>query len=85
LKYFSLRFYPLIPLNCAKSQNYNGFDIVIGPGDPAEDLFSLAACDYIMGPSSTFTIWASFYGDVPLFMIKDPLIALCLDGFSVCT
>jgi len=36
-----------------------------------EDLYLLAKCDYIMGPPSTFSIWASFYGAVPLLMIKD--------------
>jgi hypothetical protein len=65
-------------------KKYDGFDIVIGPGDPAADLFSLTECDYIIGPPSTFTIWASFYGDVPLFMIKDPSSHLYLSGFTVC-
>lgn len=35
-----------------------------------EDLYLLAKCDYIMGPPSTFSIWASFYGNVPLNMIQ---------------
>jgi hypothetical protein len=65
-------------------KNYNGYDIVMGPGDPVGDLFTLAKCDYIMGPPSTFTSWASFYGDVPLFTIKDISKSLCLDGVDVC-
>jgi hypothetical protein len=65
--------------------NYDGLDIVKGPGDPGGDLFSLAACDYIMGPPSTFTIWASFFGNVPLYMIKDPSNPLRLDSFKVYT
>ena len=36
-----------------------------------EDLYLLAKCDYIIGPPSTFSIWASFYGDVPLLMMND--------------
>lgn len=64
--------------------NYDGFDIAIGLGDPAGDLFSLAACDYIMGPPSTFTVWASFFGDVPLYEISDPLKPLRLEYFRVC-
>ena len=64
--------------------NYNGFDIALGPGDPAGDLFCMAACDYIIGPPSTFTMWASFYGDVPLYMIKDTLAPIRLDNFTVC-
>ncbi|MDT3405171.1 hypothetical protein [Mucilaginibacter terrae] len=35
------------------------------------DLYTLAACDYIIGPPSTFSLWASYYGDVPLFMMKN--------------
>lgn len=36
-----------------------------------EDLYSLAQCDYIIGPPSSFTMWASFYGERPLYMIRD--------------
>jgi len=37
----------------------------------SEDVLLLSKCDYIIGPPSTFSIWASFYGDVPLYMIDD--------------
>ena len=36
-----------------------------------EDLYLLAKCDFIIGPPSTFSIWASYYGSVPLYMISD--------------
>jgi hypothetical protein len=35
-----------------------------------EDLYALSCCDYIIGPPSTFSMWASFYGEVPLRFIK---------------
>ena len=35
-----------------------------------EDMYLLAKCDYIIGPPSTFSMWASFYGAVPLYMMK---------------
>lgn len=38
-------------------------------GHLVEDLCSLTRCDFIVGPPSSFTIWASFYGRVPLFMM----------------
>jgi hypothetical protein len=38
------------------------------------DLYSLASCDYIIGPPSTFSGWASYYGDVPIFYIEDEYI-----------
>jgi len=36
-----------------------------------EDMYALAECDYIIGPPSSYTIWAAFYGDKPLYMIRD--------------
>ncbi|RJR41451.1 MAG: hypothetical protein C4576_17830 [Desulfobacteraceae bacterium] len=35
------------------------------------DMYSLAECDYIFGPFSTFSWWASIYGNVPLYHIED--------------
>jgi hypothetical protein len=34
------------------------------------DMYSLAQCEYVMGPPSTFSMWASFYGGHPLFLLK---------------
>jgi hypothetical protein len=65
--------------------NYDGLDIGMGPGDPGGDLYSLAACDYIMGPPSTFTAWASFFGSVPLYTIADPAHTLNIKKFVICT
>jgi hypothetical protein len=33
------------------------------------DMYALAACDAILGPPSTFSIWASYYGQVPLMQL----------------
>jgi hypothetical protein len=38
--------------------------------DPMVDLYSLAECDYLFGPPSTFSMWASYYGGKPLFIMK---------------
>ena len=38
-------------------------------GNLIHDLYTLANCNYIVGVSSTFSLWASFYGRVPLCMI----------------
>lgn len=46
-----------------------GVAVSFGPGHLVEDLDSLAGCDYLIGPPSTFSMWASFYGKVPLRMI----------------
>jgi hypothetical protein len=34
------------------------------------DMYVLAACDAILGPPSTFSIWASYYGRVPLMQLE---------------
>jgi hypothetical protein len=47
-------------------------DVVRGPGHPVEDLYALAGCDAIVGPPSTFSAWASFYGERPLHHVEDP-------------
>lgn len=41
-----------------------------GGGHLIEDLYCLAACDYIMGPPSTFSLWASFYGNTPRYVMN---------------
>lgn len=48
---------------------FKGLDIHFGPGDRYGDLHALALCDYIVGPSSTFSRWASFWGQAPLWMM----------------
>jgi hypothetical protein len=40
-----------------------------GPGGSVTDLYALASCDYIFGPPSTYSAWASFYGRVPRFVL----------------
>ena len=35
------------------------------------DMYILAACKLILGPPSTFSIWASYYGRAPLIQITD--------------
>lgn len=46
--------------------HFNGLKILdIRNKKPAEDMYSLTACDYIMGPYSSFSSWASFYGKIP--------------------
>jgi hypothetical protein len=38
-------------------------------GDALQDVFTLAACDFLFGPPSSFSLWASYYGDTPLCMM----------------
>lgn len=40
------------------------------PSGAVLDLYTLSICDYIVGPFSTFSRWASFIGDVPLCFLE---------------
>ena len=41
-------------------------------GSAVQDLYTLAGCDYLIGPPSTFGHWASWHGLVPWYTISDP-------------
>lgn len=55
--------------------------VAFGPGHELEDMYCFARCDYLVGPPSTYTMWASFYGGVPLYMIDDPEARVSLESF----
>ena len=50
--------------------------------DGITDLYGVASCDYIVGPPSTYSQWASFYGDVPLCLILYPQQKIEFKDFS---
>ncbi|HMG74726.1 MAG TPA: hypothetical protein VK582_14595 [Pyrinomonadaceae bacterium] len=45
-------------------------NVTFGTGDMIEDMYAFSRCDYLTGAPSTFTMWASFYGKVPLNLIR---------------
>lgn len=53
------------PKQCFQHLSYT-----FGNNHIIEDLYSLAECDYIIGPPSSYTMWASFYGERPLYMLR---------------
>jgi hypothetical protein len=48
---------------------FAGLSALFPSGNPWEDLYTMASCDYLLGPPSTFSGWASFYGAVPLLTL----------------
>ena len=52
-------------------EEFSGLSVGFGPGFPLGDLYALAKCDYIFGPSSSYSQWASFYGNKPLYQVRD--------------
>lgn len=53
------------------TDDFPGLSVVMGPGDAVLDMYCLAMCHYIVGVPSTFSGWASFYGNKPLYFIFD--------------
>jgi len=50
---------------------FSGLTVVPGAGSAVADLDALSRCDYILAPVGTFSMWASFYGNKPLFSIRE--------------
>lgn len=50
-----------------------------------EDMVTLSECDFIIGPPSTFSQWASFYGETPLGIIYNRNQVLNLLDYKVFT
>lgn len=79
---FMIQFKQLFPKNRVKfvvvsneNVDYSKFSVdVIHTNSRSAifDLYTLSMCDYIIGPHSTFSMWASFYGRKPLeFLYKN--------------
>ena len=60
-----------------------GLDYLLAGNNEVEDLYALACCDYLIGPPSTYSMWASFYGSVPLLQVEEPEQALALENFAI--
>lgn len=59
-------------------------DFTLGLGGISEDLYTLSQCDYIAGPLSTFSSWASFHGEVPAYLAKSATLPESIADFSKC-
>ncbi len=64
--------------------NYPFLKCTFSKGSFMEDLIILSKCDYLIGPPSTFSDWASFSGQVPIFHIYSKETELRLDEFATC-
>lgn len=62
---------------------FKGLDVIPATGHPIEDNYALAACDYVAGPPSTYTAWASFYGNVPKQFIQSPEEKIDINSFEI--
>ena len=51
-------------------KTFENFVCTVRVGFPIENLYSLAMCDLLIGPTSSYMGWAALYGDVPSFTIQ---------------
>ena len=65
------------------ADEFPGLSVGLGAGSAMGDLHALARCDYIFGPQSTYTQWASFYGNKPLLLLHDTNARVELAKFQV--
>ena len=64
-------------------KNFSGLNYIINGGGMVEDLYSLSMCDYIIGPPSSYSRWASFYGNVPLGVLNTRDAQLSFSDFKI--
>jgi hypothetical protein len=63
-------------------QLLNNNEVFLSQGNPAEDLYMLSECQYIIGPKSTFSLMASFYNNAQLHWMEDKDVCLTDDKFK---
>ena len=67
----------------ARRANFPGLTVGFGTDSPVSDIYALARCDYILGTKSTFSQWASFYGEKPLLQVCGTDEPAKLENFRV--
>ena len=65
-------------------RNYENLTLRKSTGHIIEDMYILAECDYIIGPHSTYSMWASFYGQKPLYKMRKDKTEFSISDFKVC-
>jgi hypothetical protein len=66
------------------AEGWGDLDVRLSPGTTPEfDLQAMASCQYLMAPPSTFSGWASFYGQVPLLTLSQAETNISPDDFHV--
>lgn len=69
------------PVNCAYFASH-GVSVADASASAPEDVVTLSECDYIMGPRSTFSKFAAYYGDKPICRVLDRAQPIEMSGFE---
>ena len=59
-------------------------DVGISKNTVPTDHYLLSKCDYIIGPPSTFSLWASYMGETLYYHILSDNDSMDLNKFKVC-
>jgi hypothetical protein len=66
-----------------QTENYEGINLHFDRSQTAAgDMWSMANCDYIIGPVSTFSMWASFWKQTPLYFIENAGYTITKQNFK---
>ena len=66
-----------------EADEFAEFDATPGPGGLVSDLHAMSLCDRIVGPPSSYSSWAAFYGEVPIARVQQPDRALTPADFTL--
>lgn len=62
---------------------FNGLNVfTLKNSDATSDLYMLSQCDLIIGPPSTYSGWASFYGQKPIYFIENINRKISINDFQ---
>lgn len=63
-------------------RKFSDFNYIFRVKQDLENRYSLAQCDYIVSPPSTYAGWAAFYGNVPIYLAYSPEADISLNSFQ---
>jgi hypothetical protein len=66
------------------TDHFPGLVMKRSTGNIIEDMYILSECDYILGPHSTYSMWASYYGQKPLYKMQKETNSFSLPDFRIC-
>lgn len=68
-----------------KVANYSGISkLAVSNNDVISDHYLMSKCNYIIGPPSTFSLWASYIGETLFYHIYDPKDRIEINQFKIC-
>ncbi len=64
-------------------QYFEAINFELGSGHLIEDMYAFSKCNFLIGPPSTYTIWASYYGKVPLCELVSADMSIGSENFKL--